>query len=127
MKQVLNAFENAGYKAKKMNQGTYSLRKEVMQYIYELKQIVNLPRVTIRIVDCQEKGVLGAAYLGHNVVVITDAGFKSPDLRQTVYHEVLHAVYSQNHVKGCPLMAAHQSGKQHSKEELQKLFLKYAK
>ena len=46
-------------------------------------------------------------------------------LRTTVYHELLHAIYGCNHVKGCPIMSAIQTDEIVSKVKAIEIFKKY--
>lgn len=66
---------------KDMNSEVYKLRREVMNYIYEAKNLVKeelnieLPRQTIRIVDMTPQGadsLLGFATMGKNEIYIPE-------------------------------------------------------
>lgn len=88
---------------------THAQRKKVMSIVYQAKKLLEgkLPRITVRITDCNNPSVLGAAYPGQCHVLIPAAHVDREDLKATVYHEILHAVYNTSHVDGCPLMSAH--------------------
>lgn len=86
---------------KRMSPAVYELRRKVIGLIYEAKRLVDLPRVDVRVTD--NKGdTLGCARMGGNIIWITESSVAS---RAVVFHEILHAVFAQDHVKGCPLMA----------------------
>ena len=114
---------------RKMSDDTYKLRRKAMKFIYEAKALYpSLPRITIRIVDnvqCTDP-VLGSAYLGSNTIAITAEVTNRKDLKRTVFHEILHAVFSQQHVEGCSLMDPI-TNIEISPAELDRLFLKYAR
>jgi len=97
---------------RKMNQDTYKLRREVMSHIYAAKKLcaeinVALPRIDVRITDVKEgcERVLGTARLNDNIVWIPASTVARDDLRQVVFHEILHACYGVEHDKHCPLMS----------------------
>ena len=115
-------------KNKKMNNDVYKLRREVMKYIYEAKNIVpTLPRITIRITDNYEN-ILGKALLAKDVIWIPDYTLTSGhDLRTVVFHEILHAVYNTDHHDDCPMMKpSHSKTEKLSKAEAHRLFKKWA-
>ena len=113
----------------KMDKEVYALRRRVMGFVYEAKALLggNMPRVEIRITECTEPRVLGSARMGDCVIWIPAAKMKQRtdlQLRRTVLHEILHAVYAQEHVPGCKLMGP--TAQPCSKREQDRLFLKYA-
>ena len=109
---------------KRMDDGVYKLRREVMTLIYEIKTLVDLPRVEIRITD-NHPCTLGQARMRDCQIWITEGAITNSryDLRCIVYHEVLHAVYGVGHDDKCPLM--HPVHKPISKAECQRIFKKY--
>ena len=108
---------------KKMNDAVYKLRRQVMNYIYEIKEIYpNLPRIDVRITDNHQQWA-GMGRMGKNIIWITEGYVAS---RGLVYHEVLHAVFAQDHVKGCPLMSGKGTSHALTKKQCQYYFLKYA-
>lgn len=116
---------------KAMNPKTYQLRTEVMNYIYEAKELLNkhnisLPRITIRITDDHES-ILGMGRMGQNIIWISQRAVEESrfDLRSIVFHEILHAVFNINHDDSCPLMKPLHSPL--TKAQAQQLFLKWAK
>lgn len=109
---------------KKMNESTYALRKQVMAFIYEIKEIVNLPRIEVRITDAVNHRHLASARMGDCVIWVTENGIKNYDLRTIVYHEVCHAVWAIEHDEKCPLMKSIHS--KLTKKQCQKLLLKWA-
>ncbi len=116
-----------GHTNRKMNDGTYALRRAVMGIVYEAKSLLggNMPRVSVRITDAHDSRVLGKAYMGGNSIFIPANTVIRDDLRAVVMHEILHAVYSTPHVNKCPLMNPSVMSATHS--QVTKLFLKYAK
>jgi len=113
----------------KMDDEVYKLRRETMKYIYEAKQLCNLPRITIRIIDKpNDKHTLGLARMNDNIIWIPKDTIKNKwDLRFIVYHEILHAVFGIEHNKNCPLMNGIVPNKKMSKKELDKIFIKIVK
>jgi len=85
---------------KAMNDNTYHLRRQVMSFIYEAKKLIDLPRIEVRVTNNHEN-ILGVAYMGKNVIFISERAVLS---RAVVFHEILHAVFSIDHVNDCPLM-----------------------
>jgi hypothetical protein len=86
-----------------MNPVTYKLRREVMGYVYEARQLADLPRIKVRVIEDDPK-ILGVAKLKGNVLWITKKAVEERELRSIVYHEILHAVYGIKHAEKCPLM-----------------------
>lgn len=116
-----------GHKNLKMNNGVYKLRREVMSYIYEAKTLLKgrMDRVTIRITDCDRAEVLGVARMAGKAIWIPADKVSHKNLRATVLHELLHALYAQPHVAGCALMGP--VACETTRAEENALFLKYAK
>lgn len=108
-------------KNKKMSSEVYALRRQVINLIHEAKKLVNLPRIDVRVTD-NHKTILGVARMGEKVIWITEDTVAS---RAVVFHEILHAVFAQDHVVGCPLMAEKIDDKLDS-TTCNKLFIKYA-
>lgn len=113
----------------KMDKDVYALRKQVMNLIYEVKNLVpNLPRIDVRIGEATAKhfGTLGVARLNQNIIWITkDAINKGTDfLRMTVLHELVHTVYGFGHDEECPLMESYAKHVLPKKYAL-KIFMKY--
>ena len=113
----------------KMNNEVYEKRKKVIDFIYELKnEGFKLPRIDVRIGTDKQCDILGKARLKDNIIWITDKAIKDTNknwLRTTVYHELLHAIYGCNHVKGCPIMSAIQTDEIVSKVKAIDIFKKY--
>ena len=116
----------------KMNDNTYSLRRKVIDLIYEAKRGgVNLPRIEVRVGEqssAKHKNVLGCAKMSNNQMWITkdaiDLG--SDILRNIVFHEIAHAVYGTQHDESCPLMcSALDEDAVLNKEDCLKHLLKY--
>tara|TARA_E500000318_G_C3399948_1_gene149449 strand:- start:86 stop:484 length:399 start_codon:yes stop_codon:yes gene_type:complete len=92
-----------------MNKNTYSLRRKVINLIYEVKNAgVNLPRIEVRIGEPRKKNLLGVALLKDNKIWITEDAVKLGEdaLRNVVFHEIVHAVTGFGHDEKCPLMCA---------------------
>ena len=112
----------------KMNNEVYKNRRKVLDFIYELKnEGFKLPRIDVRIGTSQKCNVLGKARLKDNIIWITQEAINngSNELRSVVYHELLHAIYGCNHVKGCPIMSAVQPDVVANKSQSIEIFKKY--
>ena len=112
----------------KMNDEVYKNRRKVLDFIYELKnEGFKLPRIDVRIGTSQKCNVLGKARLKDNIIWITQEAINngSNELRSVVYHELLHAIYGCNHVKGCPIMSAVQPDVVANKVKSIEIFKKY--
>jgi len=111
----------------KMNDEVYSLRRKVIELLYEIKkEIKSLPRIDVRIGEHDCKQTLGVARLKNNIIWISKRAIdKGIDvLRNTVYHEVVHAVTGFKHDEKCPLMQSYMDTIL-SKEECIKHLKKY--
>ena len=112
----------------KMDNEVYKNRRKVLDFIYELKnEGFKLPRIDVRIGTSQKCNVLGKARLKDNIIWITQEAINngSNELRSVVYHELLHAIYGCNHVKGCPIMSATQPDVVANKDKSIEIFKKY--
>ena len=112
----------------KMDNEVYKNRRKVLDFIYELKnEGFKLPRIDVRIGTSQKCNVLGKARLKDNIIWITQEAINngSNELRSVVYHELLHAIYGCNHVKGCPIMSAVQPDVVANKSQSIEIFKKY--
>lgn len=110
----------------KMDNRVYQLRRKVIDMIYEVKnEIKSLPRIDVRIGkhDCSK--VLATAALNKNIMWVTEDAIDQGEdrLRNTVYHELVHAVTGFGHDESCPLMeskANHVLNKQECMQALKK-------
>ena len=113
----------------KMDNEVYKLRRKVMDFIYELKnEGFKLPRIDVRIGTDKDCTILGKARLKDNIIWIAKkcvGDSNSNFIRTTVYHELLHAIYGCNHVKGCPIMSAVQPEVAVNKLKSIEIFKKY--
>ena len=112
----------------KMNDATYALRREVMNVIYEVKNLVNLPRIEVRINERPKKGnSIGLAYLNANVIFIPEHLFTNHPkyVFEVVLHEIVHAATGFGHDEKCPLMGSCIGNKPMKKGEAIKVFRKY--
>ena len=112
-------------KNKKMNDEVYKLRRKVMGFIYEAKELApDMPRVEVRITDNHEDRILAMGRLGSFVIWISERVLDMSDdsIRCVVYHEILHN-YGHEHNNRCPLMGAYH--KELPKAQAQKLFVKW--
>lgn len=120
-----------GYGANlKMNPETYKLRREVIEIIYKLKGLVELPRIEVRINERPKgKDALAIAVLNQSVIYITEAMFGEfrPFLFEVVLHEIVHAVTGFGHDDKCPLMAPRIGKQPLSDEDAIRIFLTYFK
>jgi len=94
------------FKNYQMNSDVYKLRKEVMNLIYEVKEVYDIPRIDVRIGESKSCSTLGIARLNNNIIWIAEYTInKGIDfLRNVVYHELLHTIYGIGHNEKCPLM-----------------------
>jgi len=94
------------FKNYQMNSDVYKLRKEVMNLIYEVKEVYDIPRIDVRIGESKNCNTLGIARLNNNIIWIAEYTInKGIDfLRNVVYHELLHTIYGVDHDEKCPLM-----------------------
>lgn len=114
-------------KIKDMDSKVYQLRRQVMGYIYEAKELYpNLPRINVRITEDDET-CLAYAYLNKNIIRISTQAIigKGFDLRTIVFHELVHAVFGFRHDDACELMRP--KHRPLSKAKADKLFKKYVK
>ena len=79
----------------------------MIEILYQARDLVELPRIDVRITDPENPAVLGTALKGGCAIWIPAATVEGSDLVGTVLHEVLHAVLGMDHVDGCPLMDAY--------------------
>lgn len=116
------------HKNREMNSDTYKLRREVMSLIYEAKKLLNgnMPRVTIRITDCEDRSVLGTARMGDCVIWIPATTLNSKYLREVVFHELCHAIWATPHKDNCHLMRPMVKNRALSKKKVHEIFLQYA-
>ena len=109
-----------------MDNRVYQLRRKVIDMIYEVKnEIKSLPRIDVRIGEHNCNKTLGVARLKDNIVWITETAINQGEdrLRNTVYHEIVHAVTGFGHDESCPLMeskANHVLNKQECMQALKK-------
>lgn len=110
----------------KMDNRVYQLRRKVIDMIYEVKnEIKSLPRIDVRIGEHKCNRILGVAALKQCIVWITEDAINQGEdrLRNTVYHEIVHAVTGFGHDESCPLMeskANHVLNKQECMQALKK-------
>ena len=114
------------FKNYKMDNRVYQLRRKVIDMIYEVKnEIKSLPRIDVRIGEHKCNRVLATAALNQCIVWVTEDAINQGEdrLRNTVYHELVHAVTGFGHDESCPLMeskANHVLNKQECMEALKK-------
>lgn len=110
----------------KMNDEVYALRRKVIGFIYEAKALFPaLPRIEVRVTE-DDPRILGLATLGGCVIWITE---RMTCNREVVFHEIVHAAFGFRHDEKCPLMssACDLNKPEMPKEQVEKLFLKYAR
>ena len=92
----------------KMNDEVYALRRKVMNIVYEVKEVKDMPRVTVRITEKNPCGALGFARMGANILWIPENTVKmtEDELRNVVIHEIGHAVFNLDHDENCGIMCA---------------------
>ena len=91
----------------KMNQDVYAMRRNVMEFVYEARDVspIELPRIDVRVTK-NHPATLGSGRIKGNVIWVTEnvASKKSYDLRAITFHEILHTVCGVPHDESCPLM-----------------------
>lgn len=135
VRQYNKVNEKQGYaKNLKMSDEVYKLRRAVIDFIYEAKKVVELPRIDVRITEPNKgshSNVLGLAYLNANVIYIPsnliENGRLKPYFREVVAHEIVHAVTGFAHDNSCPLMSPSIGAKPMTEAEMWKHFKKYFK
>lgn len=109
-------------KNKEMSPEVYALRRKVIDLIYEAKKLVpSLPRIEVRVTENNSK-YLGVGRMCGNIIWISERSVAS---RSVVFHEILHAVFATEHVKGCPLMDP--VSQRISDKECDRLFIEYSR
>jgi len=118
----------------KMNDETYKLRREVIEIIYQAKNLcrsngIDLPRIDVRIADMSQSRALGVGRLRNNIIWISTKALTTykAHLRDVVYHEIIHAVTGFGHDNKCPLMAPCIEIKPLTDDVANKLFIHYMK
>lgn len=96
-------YTNSRARNLKMNDKVYGLRREVINLIYEAKEVSELPRITVRITE-NHSSMLACARLKNNILWVSLRAIAEYDLRAIVYHEIAHAVFGAEHNENCPLM-----------------------
>lgn len=100
--------ESKGHTNRKMNDDTYGLRRKVMGFIYEAKDLLGdkFKRIDIRITDC-DRNAMGTARMGDCMIWIPASTLTETDttIRHVVFHEIAHAIFAAKHDNKCPLMA----------------------
>ena len=130
MKWLKSKFdEDPKVKNLEMNDEVYKLRRKVMDIIYDAKKMASLPRITVRITEEDDNNdIIGLARMKDNIIWISQDAIEEPkiDLRRTVYHEILHAVFGVPHKEEGVLMGPYTDiGRNYNRQELDKLFKKY--
>ena len=112
----------------KMNDDVYKLRRQVLNIIYEVKNMgLNIPRVDVRIGEDKNCQILGKAEMSKNIIWITSQAISKGEnvLRHTVLHELVHTIFGINHNEKCHLMKSVQPKTIKSKDKLLQLFKNY--
>lgn len=122
-----------GFKNLSMDKKVYKLRRQVIDIIYEARELLDfsMPRIQIRISEAtsiKHRETLGMASMEECEIWIPattiDEGEKL--LRHVVYHELCHAIWGIDHDKNCKLMTAFVENPC-TKSECHKIFKSYAK
>ena len=125
-KRINERFNNASYRVERMSNDIYTLRRKVINIIYQLKNDgCQLPRIEVRILT-DKADIMGVAFMGKNIIGVTAETTNDKNLYTTVMHELLHAIKATNHINNCPIM--HPTSKfdgKYSYEELLPIFKKY--
>lgn len=98
-----------GYKVMQMDNEVYQLRRRVINCIHEAKNLVDLPRIDVRIVDGgKPTDAIGYAWHNSNIVHMSKrwCTMSHDELYMVVLHELVHAVVGFHHDENCYLMKA---------------------
>ena len=117
-----------GFVNHKMNNEVYKNKQKVLDFVYELKnQGLKLPYVRVKIGDDKKCNVLAKAKMKKCEIWVTQKAIDNGrnELRIVVYHELLHAIYGCEHVKGCLIMDSVQSEVVATKVKAIEIFKKY--
>jgi predicted metal-dependent hydrolase len=111
-----------------MNDKTYQLRRKVIDIIYEVKKLCNIPRIEVRIVSGGNENNCGYAYLNANIIHINETYVNKEYivLKFIVLHELVHAITGFKHDDNCPLMSPYLP-KTINEKIITETFLKYIK
>jgi len=107
MRNQINKTSRKGMDNKKMNPETYVLRRKVIDIIYDLKEIIALPRIRVRITDDSVDSVLAVARMNKDSIWVSERAinYGKNGLKHIVVHEIAHAVFGLPHDKKCPVMS----------------------
>jgi hypothetical protein len=80
-----------------------------MNHIYEARALCaehgfEMPRINVRVTDSHPT-IAGIGAMRGNTIWITEQTINAKWLRQTVFHELLHAIKGTKHVSDCKLMS----------------------
>ena len=118
-----------GFVNHKMNNEVYKNKQKVLDFVYELKnQGLKLPYVRVKIGDAKKCTILAKAKMKKCEIWVTQKAIDNgkSELRNTIYHELLHAIYGCEHDEKCPIMCAIQvEGETVSKVKAIEIFKKY--
>ena len=117
-----------GFVNHKMNNEVYKNKQKVLDFVYELKnEGLKLPYVRVKIGEDKQCNVLAKAKMKKCEIWVTQKAIDngSNELRSVVYHELLHAIYGCEHVKGCLIMDAVQPDVVATKVKAIEIFKKY--
>lgn len=121
-----------GHTNKKMNEGVYKQRREVIDLIYKAKKLlrsvgIEMPRIDVRITTKQpEVTAIGVAQMNGNYIWIPETSLGKTYLYQVVLHELCHAIWGIEHDKSCKLMHTNLQTDL-TTEMAEELFINYAK
>lgn len=130
MKHIVRSHLIGSMKNLDMNPETYKLRRQVIELIYEVNDLLRknnlpvMPRVDVRITE-RHPDFLGEARFSRPVIWISEKAVKERNLRMVVYHELLHTIYGVQHDENNILMRKAYTDL--SKERCQEEFLNYAR
>jgi len=102
-------------------------RREVIDIIYSLKKLVDLPRIEVKIASEQDVGSpLGLGFTSDICAIMVNGDLEGDQLYAVVLHEIVHTAFKfKGHVDTCPLMSARL--RSFDRSEYLRAFLTYAK
>ena len=89
------------------SQDYHAKRREVIDIIYSLKKLVDLPRIEVKIASKREAASpLGLGFTGDICAIMVNGELEGDQLYAVVLHEIVHTAFKvKGHVDTCPLMA----------------------
>jgi hypothetical protein len=86
-----------------IDEATFQLRRRVMNYLYEARNLSDqkLPWIKVRIVPLKDSTLLGVSVSGRNEINISEgmANWDDLKLKYVVFHELCHKYFGGKHLE----------------------------